>query len=178
MKNVLKSLAVVMVLFLSVGLVNGQQKIGHVNYAEVFTATPEYIKAETVLRDLDSVKTTELQSMFGHFQEKQVEAQELLRNRSEANKDETDARVQNLGMELEEIERRLTEQQRIAEEELNQRQQELFMPIHQRVGAAIQNVAKEQGYAYVLDVSSTNIPYFEGGDDLSNAVKTKLGITP
>jgi len=31
--------------------------------------------------------------------------------------------------------------------------------------------------AYVFDISSTNIPYFQGGEDLTAAVKTKLGIS-
>ncbi len=176
MKNVFKSLAVVAVLFLSAGLVMGQQKIGHVNYAEIFTATPEYVKAETELRGIDSAKTMELQSMFTIYQTKMNEREELLRNRSAANSETTDPKIQSLEMEMAEFEKRLNEQQRIAEEEITQRQQQLFMPIHQKVGTAIQAVAKEKGYAYVFDVSSTNIPYFEGGDDLSADVKTKLGL--
>lgn len=177
MKNVFKGLAVLAVLFLSVEFVNGQQKIGHINYAEIFTATPEYQKAESELRNLDSTKTAELQGMFGEFQKKQTDAQEMMRNRSEANRETIDAQLQTLGVELNDIERRLQEVQQIAEQELTQKQQELFAPIHQKVGTAIQSVAKDKGYAYVLDISSTNIPYFAGGDDLSADVKSKLGIT-
>lgn len=177
MKNVLKGLAVVAVLFLSVEFVNAQQKIGHINYAEIFTATPDYIKAETELKNLDSTKTLELQGMFSEFQRKQTAAQDMMRNRSEANRDSIDAQLQTLGVELSDIERRLQEVQQIAEQELTQKQQELFAPIHQKVGTAIQSVAKDKGYAYILDISSTNIPYFQGGDDLSADVLTKLGIT-
>lgn len=177
MKNVLKGLAVVAVLFLSVEFVNAQQKIGHINYAEIFTATPDYIKAETELKNLDSTKTLELQGMFAEFQRKQTEAQDMMRNRSEANRETVDAQLQTLGVELSDIERRLQEVQQIAEQELTQKQQELFAPIHQKVGVAIQSVAKDKGYAYILDISSTNIPYFQGGDDLSADILTKLGIT-
>lgn len=176
MKHVLKSLVVVAALFLTVGSVNAQQKIGHVNYAEIFTATAEYQKAENELRLLDSTKTLELQGMFGVFQQKQTEAQELMRNRSEANRDAVDTQLQTLDQELQEIQRRLQEVQQLAEQELSQKQQELFAPIHQKVTTAIQNVAREKGYAYLFDISSTNIPFFEGGDDLSTDVRTKLGI--
>lgn len=176
MRNVWKGLVVAVVLFLSAGLVNAQQKIGHINYADIFMATPEYKKAEQELRVLDSTKTNELQGMVGVFQQKQNEGQELLRNRSEANKDETDQKIQQLSMEVQDIQRRLDEVQRIAEEELGKKQQELFAPIRQRVDTAIQALAKEKGYAYVFDISSTNIPFFQGGDDLSQDVKTKLGI--
>lgn len=176
MKNVLKSLTVIAVLFLSVGFVNGQQKIGHVNYADIIMATPEWERANEDLKLLDSTKTSELQGMFSEFQRKQGIAQDMMRNRSEANKDSIDAQLQTLGMELEDIQRRLQEQKRLAEQELNERQQQLLAPIHQKVGTAIQAVANEKGYAYVFDISSTNIPYFAGGDDLTADVKTKLGI--
>ena len=176
MRNVLKSLAVVAVLFLTIGSANGQQKIGHINYADIFTSTPEYKKAENELKALDSLKTGELQAMFGEYQKKRNEAQEKLMNRSEANKDVIDPQLNALDIEIQDIERRLQEVQQIAEQELNQKQQELFAPIHQKVGTAIQSVAKEKGYAYLFDISSTNIPYYQGGEDVSNDIKTKLGI--
>lgn len=176
MRNIFKSLVLGGALLLTATFVQAQQKIGHINYAEIFTATEDYKKAEVELTALDSVKTGELQAMISVYQQKQNEAQELLRNRSEANKDETDTKVQSLGMELQEIERRVQENQRLAEEEMNVKQQELFTPIHQKVGTAIQAVAKEKSYAYVFDISSTNIPYYQGGDDLSADIKTKLGI--
>lgn len=164
------------VMLFSAGTINAQQKIGHVNYAEIFTSTPDYQRAEVELRGLDSTKTEELQGMFSLFQEKQNEAQELLRNRSEANRETVDAQLNTLDAELQEFQRRLQEVQQLAEQELTQKQQELFAPIHQKVTTAIQNVAREKGYAYLFDISSTNIPFFEGGDDLSAEVKTKLGI--
>ena len=176
MRNVWKSLTMVAVLFLMIGSVNAQQKIGHINYADIFTSTAEYLKAENDLKALDSVKTGELQAMFTLYQEKRSEAQEKLLNRSEANKEVIDPQLQALDIEIQDFERRLQEVQQIAEQEINQKQQELFTPIHQKVGTAIQSVAKEKGYAYVFDISSTNIPYFQGGEDITNDIKTKLGI--
>ncbi|HLW50054.1 MAG TPA: OmpH family outer membrane protein [Sphingobacteriaceae bacterium] len=176
MRNVLKSLAVVAALFLTVGSVSAQQKIGHINYAEIFTATADYLKAEEELKALDSVKTGELQSMFNEYQKKRSEAQDMLMNRSEANKAEIDPQLQALDIEIQDFERRLQEVQQIAEQEIGQKQQELFTPIHQKVGTAIQSVAAEKGYAYVFDISSTNIPYFQGGEDITNDIKIKLGI--
>jgi outer membrane protein len=34
----------------------------------------------------------------------------------------------------------------------------------------------EKGFAYVFDVSQPGVVYFDGGEDLINVVKTKLGI--
>lgn len=176
MRNVLKSLAVLMVLFVSANVVSAQQKIGHINYAEIITNLPEVQKIEKELQALDSVKTSEFQGMIDVFQRKRGEAEEMMRNRSEANKETVDPQIQKLGMELEDMERRITEFRELAQKELGEKQQQLLTPVHQKVATAIQNVGKEKGYAYIFDISGTNIPYFGGGDDLTADVKTKLGI--
>lgn len=177
MKIWMKGIAVVAVAFLSVGVVSGQQKIGHVNSAEVIQAMPEFVAASTELETLSQAKQTELQAMFTEYQRIQADAQEKYRNRSEANRDSIDAEIQRLSLELQDIEQRIQENQQIAEQELRQKEEELMTPIYQKAGTAVQNVAKEQGFAYVFDIASTNIPYFQGGEDLTEQVKTKLGIT-
>lgn len=177
MKIWMKGIAVMAIAFLSVGIVNGQQKIGHVNSEEIIQAMPEFTAASTELETLSQEKQTELQSMFAEYQRLQTEAQEKYRNRSEANADSIDSEIQRLSLELQDIEQRIQENQQRAEEELRSKQDELMTPIFQRAGTAVQNVAKELGYSYVFDVASTNIPYFQGGEDLTEQVKTKLGIT-
>ncbi|WP_353196648.1 OmpH family outer membrane protein, partial [Parapedobacter defluvii] len=101
----------------------------------------------------------------------------LQRNRSEANKDSIDNKLQQIGTELQEIARRIQEVQQLAQEDLQKKQEELFAPIFQKANTAVQSVAKEKGYAYVFDIANSAIPYFAGGDDLTADVKTKLGIT-
>jgi outer membrane protein len=54
----------------------------------------------------------------------------------------------------------------------------VFQPVFEKAEKAIQAVAKEKGYAYILDIAQQSVLYFEGGDDISAAVKTKLGIDP
>ena len=60
---------------------------------------------------------------------------------------------------------------------MNKKEEELIAPIHRKVAEAVSAVSKEKGMAYVFDISSTNIPYFQGGEDLTAAIKTKLGIS-
>lgn len=177
MKNLFRSVALVAVVFLGVQHVNAQQKIGHVNADEIFQLTPEFKTANDQLRTLNETKTKELQGMYEEFQKKQTEANEKYRNRSAANQDATDAELQVLGEELQNIEQRIQEVQRVAQEELGQKQQELLTPIQTKVMTAINAVAKEKGYAYVLDTSSGNVLYFQGGEDIAMDVRTKLGIS-
>ncbi|WP_437918225.1 OmpH family outer membrane protein [Sphingobacterium sp. LRF_L2] len=176
MKNLFRSVALVAVVFLSSQYVNAQQKIGHINADDVFQMTPEFKTANDQLKTLNDTKTKELQGMYEEYQKKQNDANEKLRNRSEANKTAVDAELQTLGQELQNIEQRIQEVQRVAQEELGKKQQELLAPIQTKVMNAINAVAKEKGYAYVLDTSNGSVIYFQGGEDISAEVKSKLGI--
>lgn len=176
MKNLFKGVAVVAVLFLSAGIANGQQKIGHVNSGELIQAMAEFKTANATLEELAKTKQTELQNMYTEYTSLQTKAQEAYRNRSEANKDSVDVQLQSMQMELQEIENRINEVQELAQQEIETKREELFAPVFQKANTAIQNVGKEKGYAYVFDISSTNIPYFQGGDDLTADVKAKLGL--
>jgi outer membrane protein len=64
----------------------------------------------------------------------------------------------------------------IAQDKYNQKAQEEIAPIRAKAFDAIKAVAKEKGYAYVLDASTGAILVSPPGDDLLPLVKTKLGI--
>jgi len=177
MKNLLKGVGMVAVLFLSTELVSAQQKIGHVNSEEIIQAMPEFKTAQTEFENLQKTKEGELQQMGTEHDKKLTEFQNLQRIRSEANKDSIDTKLQQLSTEIDEIRRRIQEVQQVAQQELQTKQNELFTPIFQKANTAVQGVAKEKGYAYVFDVANASIPYFAGGDDLTTDVKTKLGIS-
>lgn len=176
MRKLFKSVAVVAIVLFSTVMVKAQQKIGHIDFGEIISSTAEFKAAQEQLKTLNDTKTAELQNMYTEFQKKQNDANEKLRNRSEANREAIDAELQTLGNELRDMETRIGEVQRVAQEELGKKEQELFEPIQKKVVDAINAVSKEKGYAYVLDISNGSIPYFQGGDDLTADVKAKLGV--
>lgn len=178
MKNLFRSVALAAVVFLGVQHVQAQQKIGHVNADEIFQLTPEFKTANDQLKTLNDTKTKELQGMYEEFKKKQEAANEKYRSRSEANKETVDSELETLGQELQSMEQRIQEVQRVAQEELQKKQQELLTPIQTKVMTAINSVAKDKGYAYVLDTSAGNVLFFEGGEDISMDVRSKLGISP
>lgn len=178
MKNLFRSVALAAVAFVGMQQVSAQQKIGHVNADEIFQLTPEFKTANDQLKTLNDTKTTELQGMYAEYQKKQTEANDKYRNRSEANKETVDAELQTLGQELQSIEQRIQEVQRVAQEDMQKKQQELLTPIQTKVMNAINAVAKEKGYAYILDTSAGNVIYFQGGEDIAMDVRAKLGISP
>ena len=178
MKNLLKSVVVASGILLASNAVNAQQKIGHINTAQIVESTNEFKAAEEQMRTLSETKQKEIQDMVAKYQEQQNLANEKLRNRSEANKETVDAEVQEIANTMREMETRIQSVQQAAQQEISAKQQELYGPIEQKVMTAINAVAEEKGYAYVLDISTGAVPYFQGGDDLTAEIQTKLGVTP
>ncbi|MEC8739656.1 MAG: OmpH family outer membrane protein, partial [Bacteroidota bacterium] len=69
------------------------------------------------------------------------------------------------------------ELQQNAQNDLMQKQQEKMTPIFDKLKEAINAVAKEKGYDYVVDTSEgSGIIYSAPKDDIMLAVKQKLGI--
>ena len=59
---------------------------------------------------------------------------------------------------------------------VEQKSNELLKPLTDKIKSAIQAVATEKGYNYVLDSSQINLIVAPEGDDLLAAVKLKLGL--
>ena len=57
-----------------------------------------------------------------------------------------------------------------------QKEQELLQPLIERAKTAINEVAKEKGYTYILDTGTGVVVFFDDTDDITPFVKKKLGI--
>ena len=176
MKNLLKGAVLVLGLFATTAVANAQQKIGHINADEIFQQTAEFKAATETLKTLSDTKKKEIDGMITELQKKEKEANDLMLNQSEANKAETQTKLQTIGQEYQQMQQRVQEVQKVAQEEVAKKQQELMAPIQTKVMNAISTVAKEKGYAYILDIGSGTVVYYAGGDDVSADVKAKLGI--
>jgi outer membrane protein len=78
--------------------------------------------------------------------------------------------------ELADLETRITEFQQNAEADFGNMQAKLYDPLITKARSAIADVASENGYTYILDVSMGVVLYFEAGDDVLPLVKAKLGL--
>lgn len=178
MKNLLKGAVALVAVFFSTQFANAQQKIGHISLGEIIQSTPEFKAAEGQLKTLSDGKTKEIQDMVTIYQTKQKDANDKLRNRSEANKDTVDPEINKIGQELQDIQSRIQTAQQAAQDELGKKEEELIAPVHKKVMDAVNAISKEKGMAYVFDISNPGlIPYYQGGEDLTAAVKAKLGIS-
>ncbi len=79
--------------------------------------------------------------------------------------------------ELQDLQQRIQTFQASAQQDYQAKEVELFQPVIDKAKNAIQEVAKENSYTYILDSGSGALVYFsDTSDDIFNLVKTKLGL--
>jgi outer membrane protein len=146
-------------------------KFGHINGSELLQSLPEWDSATVRLE---------------RYRQELVNALELmsvdLNNKNDAyNKEEknlTDLVKQTKQQEIIDLNRRIQEFQTNAQEQLQTKQAEYFRPIQEKVDKAIKDVGKENGFTYIMDVSSGVLLYFDEtkSTNIMPLAKAKLGI--
>jgi outer membrane protein len=182
-------------LMLTANIANAQQKFGHLNTDEIYDVFPEAISAQASIEALGKTKNSEIENMIKEYQvqlkaaqDKEAKGQKLQTEMSEANKaatlkelDVISKELQQASVDLQNFQKRIDDAKTKATNELQAKQQESFSAVSKKVVAAIAAVAKEKGLAYVFDVSAaqgfSTVVYFDGGENVTAAVKTKLGIS-
>jgi outer membrane protein len=80
--------------------------------------------------------------------------------------------------EIVDLQERLQNFQQTAQQDIQQKEAELWQPVIDKANNAIQEVGKENGFTYIFDVSAGVVLYFSPESiDVLPLVKTKLGIT-
>lgn len=169
MKNLLKTTLILAALLLSVNAVNAQQKIAHINSAELIKSMPEIIVADKQLEVYKVTLDTDGKTMYSEYQKKVADFQSKEKTMSEALKE---AKVK----EIQDLEKRIQEFQQKASQDFEAKRGELYDPIIKKAEQAVKTVAKEKGLAYVIDISQQAVIYFDGGVSIMADVKAKLGI--
>ncbi|WP_406823654.1 OmpH family outer membrane protein [Pedobacter sp. KACC 23697] len=168
-------------LMFTANMASAQQKLGHINSEEVFANLPEAKAAQTTLETLGKQKQADIDAMIKEYQTKMTAAEAKQKTLSEANKETVGKELQAAGQELQDLEKRITDARTKASQDIGTKQGELFQPIQAKVATAISAIAKEKGLAYVFDIANgqggNNLVFWDGGDDITAAVKSKLGIS-
>ncbi|HXK75269.1 MAG TPA: OmpH family outer membrane protein [Bacteroidaceae bacterium] len=169
MKKIL--LAVLMVLPLTVF---AQVKLAHVNSQEIVMAMPETAAAQKTLKDLQDKYTQEIKRTQDELQKKFAEYQKAISDSG----DKLPANIQDRRRkELEDMSQRAQQFQSEAQQNLQNKEQELMQPIFKKLGDAISAVGTAGGYTYIIDLARTPLAYVSpSATDVTANVKTKLGI--
>lgn len=169
MKNIFKMTLVAAVVILS-SLTASAQKIAHINLDSLISIMPETKVATQAVQDyakqLEQQVTamqTELQSKYEDYQAKQKDMPELVRASTEKGLNDLNQRIQDF--------------QQQAQTDYQKKSAELSKPVYDKAKKAIDQIAKENGYKYVLDTSTGVVIYNEPTDDIFNLAMKKLGIT-
>lgn len=168
MKKLFK-ISVIAAVMLFAGTMAHAQKVGYVNFKAMVDAMPETKGVQTQLQAYQKQFADQFQGMQTEYNTKVADYQ---KNSSTMN----DATRTAKANEIQDIERRMQDFNNTAQQQINTKADELSKPLITKVKDAITAVAKEKGYAYVLNTTQIDLIVSPEADDLSPAVKAKLGI--
>lgn len=146
------------------------QKFGRINSQEILMAMPETKEMETNMQAFAKDLQDNLETITVEFNQKYLDFQKNFESYSDAVK-------QLKQKELQELQNRREEFEQVAQQEYQKKQQELLTPIIEKAKAAIDKVAKENGYLAIFETGSLASYDETGLTDLAPQVRQELGIT-
>ena len=170
----MKKLFLSTLFILSVTFVFCQQKIGHVNSQEIFAAMPDIKLVDAKLQK----ESKKMDEMYADMMQKAQEALESYQNAEKNN--ESKSVIEAKYNEAADLQNRMNVFAQDAQKELESLRNELISPIMEKVQNAINEVAKDGKFSYVLDVGSgfPVILYNKGpeSNDITGLVKKELKL--
>jgi outer membrane protein len=148
--------------------VNAQTKIGYVSLSEFLPSMPEFKKADTSMTDFRNALALQFEDM-----KKELNEQDSLLSSKDTLK-YTRAQLELKRKTFGELYIKVQGFQQQASEQMQQKQQELLAPVQKKALEAIQTVAKENCYTYVLQKEA--LYAYPNADDLLPLVKRKLNL--
>ena len=144
-------------------------KFGHIDRQQLMLMLPERKDAEAKMQAFAGELDKRLRAMGAEYERTVNEA----RTKAEQM---TNTEREMAMRDIQQMEQRIQEAQEKAQEDLAKQEEELLQPMVKRTNDAINEVARANGYAYILDTSTGIVLFWEGGDDIMPLVKAKLGI--
>lgn len=151
------------------------QKIGFADWNYIFSQLPEYKQIDNELKTYGGQLENQLKAKYQEYETKVKAFQGLPTTTPEAIKADKQREIAAL-------EENIQKFQADAQTSIQKKQVDLMQPVFSKVGKAIEDVAKEQGFAFIVN------PQTQAGDDIllysdptfdiSNSVLKKLGVTP
>ena len=167
---------IIVIFALAVGIVlpataQHAYKFGHLNVSELIVLMPErdsaLAKLEAYAKDLqEQIETlqVELNNKLNVYQTKQATWSAAI--------------LEAKQKELQEMNQRVEEFQRTAQEDFSRMQQTLLQPVLDKAKASIAKVGKDNGFTYIFDISTGVLQYFntDHSENILPLVKAELKI--
>ncbi len=152
------------------------QKIGHADWDYIFSQLPESKQIENELKTHGTQLDNQLKAKYSEYQAKVNTYQGLPATTPDAIKKDKETELQQLQESIQKF-------QTDAQTSLQKKQTDLMAPVFAKVAKAIEAVAKENGFSYILTPQMVGgggdiILYGDEQYNISTLVLKKLGITP
>ena len=167
-------LGILVVLSMGSTLLAQKGKIGYCNVDYILAYLPDTKEAESSLKTYQAQLDNQYQAKLKDFQTKYQAYEKGQATMPASIKADKEKELQDLNARIESFSRN-------AEADLQKKQVELMQPIFDKINNAIENVAKENGYEYILNANSSGVSivlYAPEQNNVSNLVLKKLGVTP
>lgn len=151
------------------------QKIGYADWDYIFSQMPEFKQVDTDLKAHSAQLQSQIEAKNKEFEAKYRAWQNLPANTADAVRADKQRELEDMNASIQKF-------QQDAQASYQKKQNDLMEPVFSKVGKAIEAVAKEQGYTFII-----NPQMLQGGDillysdpqyDISDLVLKKLGVTP
>jgi len=159
---------IIIAMMLVLPMIASAQKFGHINTQELFAQMPEVNQVKLKMDTIQNQYEMQMASMSEEFQKKYQDYQT-----QEATM--PDAVKQIRQQELQEMQQRIQLFYQTAEQDIQKKQQELLVPIHEKLANAIKAVGEREGYTYIFD-SAAMVHIGTDAIDATPSVKKELGI--
>jgi len=162
----------VAILLLGIGtLTQAQIKIGYINRVVLMQEIPDVKQANANLEALQKQLQKKYEGMVKEFEQKYQDLAQK-EQRGELSPKE----VEEEGKKLQGEQTRIGQYEQEIQQQLVEKQNSLLKPIVDNMTAKIAEVAKEDGYTYIIDDSAGLLLYKDENLDITAKVKTKLGL--
>ena len=170
MKTTIKKAALMIFAVGALTTVNAQ-KIAHLHLDSLSNLMPETKVAKGIaegyfndLKKTAGAMEEEFQKKYNDYLQNEPTMSELVKKTKQDELQSLQTRIQDFNQQ--------------AQQDYQKKSAELTAPIMEKAKKAIEAVAKENGFKYVLDTSSGNVLYSEQSEDILLLVKKKLDTMP
>lgn len=165
----IKKIFVAVLLFVSVQVI-AQSKVGTIDSEFILSKMPELVKVQEDLKAYSTKLELELKAKVDDYQAKIKAYEAGVANMTDPMKKTKQDEIVNLENDINKYRRNGSQ---LVQIERNR----LLNPLYQKIGKALEEIAKAEGYSQVIITSGNNkIGYMDPKFDVTNAVMTKLGI--
>lgn len=149
-------------------------KLGYTNADYILSLLPEAKQIDAELKAYEKQLQNQIQAKYQDLQAKVADYEKNVASYDELIRADKEQEIQALQQSIQKF-------SQDAEVSMNKKRNQLLQPAYEKIGNAIEQVAKENNYTHIFSAGTPGFDvllYAREEDDVSNLILKKLGITP